>query len=59
MRIIFEEDDQEDKQYVEIQLLESEIKELLSYEPIEKEVYNELGSKSMLNIYIRRTHHAS
>lgn len=58
MRIIFDVDDSEDRQYLEIQLSENEIKALHDYEPVEKEVYNELGSKSMLNVYIRRLHHA-
>ncbi len=59
MRIIFDYDDDEDKDLMEIQLSEMEIKKLLEYEPLEKDVYNEIGSKSTLNIYIRRMAYAS
>lgn len=59
MRIIFDYDDDDDKDLMEIQLTEDEIKSLLSYEPIEKDVDNELGSKTKLNVYIRRIVYAT
>lgn len=58
MRIIFDYDDEDDKDLIEIQLTEQEIKSLLEYQPLEKDTYNEIGSKSTLNIFIRRMSHA-
>lgn len=57
MRIFFDYDEDDDKDLMEIQLSEDEIKKLLSYEPIEKDVSNELvcGNEArILNVYIRR-----
>jgi len=59
MRINFDYDEDDDKDLMEIQLSEEEIKKLLSYEPIEKDISNELGSGSKLNVYVRRVAYAS
>lgn len=58
MRIYFDYDDDDDKDLMEIQLTEEEIKSLLSYEPLEKDIDNELGSGTKLNVYIRRLAYA-
>lgn len=63
MKIFFDYDDEEDKDLMEIQLSENEIKKLLSYEPLEKDVSNELLSENeesrTLNVYIRRIAYAT
>lgn len=59
MRIFFDYDEDDDKDLMEIQLTEEEVKKLLSYEPIEKDISNELGSGTKLNVYIRRVAYAT
>lgn len=58
MKIYFDYDDEDGRDLMEIQLSEDEIKKLMSFEPIEKDVSNELISDDEesrpLNVYIRR-----
>jgi hypothetical protein len=52
MKIIFEQEKEED--YVEIWLSEIEIKDLLSYHPVEGILTSEEEFRKPLNVFIRR-----
>lgn len=55
MRIILDEDE-DDCCYIEIQLTEQDLKKLLSYDPIERDVGDVFGNGRDVNIYLRRIH---
>jgi hypothetical protein len=53
VRIILDEDEI-DNCYLEIQLSESDLKKLSSYEPLEKDIGDALCLRKNVNVYIRR-----
>jgi len=59
MRIYFDYDEEEDSDLVDIQLTEMEIKRLLSFELIEKNLGDPLDTDRNMNICIRRSNYAS
>lgn len=57
MKIIIESDDEDNVDYIEIQLSDHDLEDLDEFIPIQKHIGDPFGSGKDINIYLRKTHH--
>ncbi len=56
MKIIIEDDDEENKKNIEIRLTQAELEKLMDYQSLQKDIGNALSCDRDVNIYIGRSH---